>query len=351
MTKCVKDEKSRNTYAKVTNSHKGECGTIYHIFGGGIMKLEQLIYRLKVLSDYFYSNGIEDIYTNSKIYEVLISEQFNHRIINGHAHTPDAEDEFGALYEYKHFKLSSSNHSWTFNDFSDMTIEDLFGVNKVLFTVVNNESVIPLIERIYLVSGEEVADYLRNHTQHITNTRRMVNISPSQIINNMSYEIYEPTQTICSGPLQEIFTTANLIEQMISVDGILTSNKLWELLVAYELGHNINPDQKKHDAYDQFGGTYEYKVSSRRSWTFQDITTNVLNSYLQDEKIVLAVVDKKGFRVVAVCYCNPDAIVSILENKLQGKKEHVERINRLSVTIGVGDINNMIQRGNAEWVR
>ena len=28
------------------------------------MKLEQLIYRLKVLSDYFYSNGIEDIYTN-----------------------------------------------------------------------------------------------------------------------------------------------------------------------------------------------------------------------------------------------------------------------------------------------
>lgn len=324
---------------------------IYYVIGGGIMKLEQLIYRLKELSDYFYDNGIEDVYTNSKIYEVLISEQFNHQIINGHAHTPDAEDDFGALYEYKHFKLSSSNHTWTFNDFSDMTIENLFSVNKVLFTVVNDEPVIPRIERIYLVSGEEVADYLRIHTQHITNTRRMVNISPSQIINNMSYEIYDPTQTICSGPLQEIFTTANLIEQMIRVDGILTSNKLWELLVAYELGHNINPDQKKHDAYDQFDRTYEYKVSSRRSWTFQDITTNVLNSYLQDEKIVLAVVDKKSFRVVEVCYCDPDAMVSILENKLQEKIEHMEMINRLSVTIGVGDINNMIQRGNAEWVR
>ena len=314
------------------------------------MKLEQLIYRLKVLSDYFYSNGIEDIYTNSKIYEVLISEQFNHRIINGHAHTPDAEDSSGALYEYKHFKLSSSNHTWTFNDFSDMTIENLYGVKEVWFTVINDETVIPMIEKIYMVSGEEVANYLQLHTPYITNTRRMVNISPTQIINNMLYEVYEPARTICSEPLQEIFTTANLIEQMISVDGILTSNKLWELLVACELGHNINPDQKKHDAYDQFGRTYEYKVSSRTSWTFQDITINVLSGYLQDEKIVLSVVDKKNFQVVKVCYCDPDALVSILENKLQDKRERVETINRLSVTIGVGDIKNMIQRGNAEWV-
>ena len=314
------------------------------------MELEQLIYRLKVLGDYFYNNGIEDIYTNSKIYEVLISEQFNHRIINGHAHTLDAEDSFGALYEYKHFKLSSSNHTWTFNDFSDMTIENLYGVKEVLFTVINDESVIPIIERIYMVSGEEVANYLQLHTPYITNTRRMVNVSPSQIINNMSYEICEPAQTVCSNQLREIFVTAKLIEEMIGVDGILTSNKLWELLVACELGHKINPDQKKHDAYDRFGKTYEYKVSSRMSWTFQDITTNVLNSYLQDEKIVLSVVDKKSFRVVKVCYCDPEAMVCILENKLQDKRARVETINRLSSTIGVGDINNMIQRGKAEWV-
>ena len=138
MTSYIKDKRSQDTYTKVTNSHEVECGTIYHKFGGGIMKLEKLIYRLKVLSDYFYSNGIEDIYTNSKIYEVLI--------------------------------------------------------------------------------------------------------------------------------------------------------------------------------------------------------------------IVLAVVDKKNFQVVEVCYCNPDAIVSMLENKLQDKRERVETINRLSATIGVGDINNMIQRGNAKWV-
>ena len=54
------------------------------------MELRQLINRLKALADYFFSNGIDDIYTNSKIYEVLIAEQFGHQIINGHANTPDA---------------------------------------------------------------------------------------------------------------------------------------------------------------------------------------------------------------------------------------------------------------------
>ena len=54
------------------------------------MDLRQLIERLKQLSDIFYDNGIEDIYTNSKIYEVLMSEQFGHKIINGHVNTLDA---------------------------------------------------------------------------------------------------------------------------------------------------------------------------------------------------------------------------------------------------------------------
>ena len=48
------------------------------------MDLWQLIEQLKQLSDIFYASGIEDVYTNSKIYEVLMSEQFGHEIINGH---------------------------------------------------------------------------------------------------------------------------------------------------------------------------------------------------------------------------------------------------------------------------
>lgn len=249
------------------------------------MELRQLINRLKALADYFFSNGIDDIYTNSKIYEVLIAEQFGHQIINGHANTPDARDGDGEFYEYKHYKVSSSNHTWTFNDFTDRTIEKLYYVKEVYFTVINDEYTIPHIEKIYVVPGEEVARYMEKKAQHIFNLRRMINISPMQIVSNMSYDIIEMETNTCSSKLKEIFLTASKIEKITGVDGILTSNKLWELLVAYELNHNVNSEQRKHDAYDEWGRTYEYKVSSDPRWTFQDITQNVLDGYLDDEKL------------------------------------------------------------------
>lgn len=315
------------------------------------MELKQLINRLKILTDYFFNNGVEDIYTNSKIYEVLIAEQFGHQIINGHAYTPDAKDSAGEFYEYKHYKLTSSNHTWTFNDFTDKTIEKLYYVKEVYFTVINDAYTIPHIEQIIVVPGEEVARYMEEKTRHIHNLRRMINISPRQIMSNMSYDIIDLEKTSCSNKLKEIFLTASRIEEITGVDDILTSNKLWELLVAYELNHNVNPEQKKHDAYDEFGRTYEYKVSSIPGWIFQDITQNVLEGYLNDEAIVLAVVDKKKFSVERICFCKPDAIVSILEHKLQKRINGRIPIKRLYARIGMSDVRCMIERGDAEWVR
>lgn len=314
------------------------------------MELRQLINRLKVLADYFWSNGVEDIYTNSKIYEVLIAEQFGHQIINGHAYTPDARDETGKFYEYKHYKLSSSNHTWTFNDFTDKTIEKLYYVKEVYFTVINDEYTIPHIEKIFVVPGEEVARYMEEKTQHIHNLRRMINISPMQITSNMTYDLIDLEQTSCSNKLKEIFLTAAKIEEITGVDDIMTSNKLWELLVAYELNHNVNSEQKKHDAYDEFGRTYEYKVSSIPRWIFQDITQNVLEGYLNDEAIVLAVVDKKRFFIERIFFCKPAAIVSILQYKLQKRMNRKTPIKRLYAGIGMLDVRYMIERGDAEWV-
>lgn len=314
------------------------------------MELRQLIKRLKILADYFWNNGIRDIYTNSKIYEVLISEQFEHQIINGHAYTADAKDENGELYEYKHYKISSSNHTWTFNDFTDRTIEKLHYIKEVFFTVINDKYTVPHIERIYIVPGEEVAKYLEEKTQYIFNSRKMINISPIQIINNMSYDIIDFEQTVCSSKLKEIFLTAAKIEEITGVDDILTSNKLWELLVAYELKHKVNSEQKKHDAYDEYGRTYEYKVSSRLGWIFQDITQNVLETYLYDERIVLALVDKQRFSVLRIYFCKPDAIVSILQNKLQKRMYERKPIKRLYACIGIQDLRHMIESGDAKWV-
>lgn len=315
------------------------------------MELWQLVERLKQLSDMFYASGIEDIYTNSKIYEVLMSEQFGHKIINGHAKTLDAVDVEGNLYEYKHFKLSSSNHTWTFNDFSDSTIAKLYGVKDVYFAIIDDYPVIHKVKEVYLVQGIQVAMYLENSTVNISNHRKMINISRRQIINNMKYTVIRPAQVEVSNILREVFVVANRIELITGIRGILTSNKLWELLVSGKLGHRINPEQRKHDAYDQLGRTYEYKVAKNYSWKFQDISENVLESYIQDEKIILAVVDKKEFMVEIVYVCDPQAIVKILRYKLAMLFEQKEEVRRLEATINMGDVRNMIDRGEAVCLR
>lgn len=315
------------------------------------MDLRQLIERLKQLSDIFYDNGIEDIYTNSKIYEVLMSEQFGHKIINGHANTLDAIDTEGNLYEYKHFKLSSTNHTWTFNDFSDATITKLYNVKSVYFAIIDDNPVIHKVKEVYIVKGSQVARYLENSTVDIYNHRKMINISRRQIINNMKYTIIIPDQVQVSNILREVFNVANSIEVLTGIRGILTSNKLWELLVACKLGHRINPEQRKHDAYDQQGRTYEYKVTKKYAWKFQDISENVLESYIQDEKIILAVVDKKEFIVEAIYVCDPRAIVKILRNKLCLLFEQKEDVRRLAATINIGDVRKLIDRGEARCLR
>lgn len=315
------------------------------------MDLWQLIERLKQLSDIFYASGIEDVYTNSKIYEVLMSEQFGHKIINGHAKTLDAVDMDGNLYEYKHFKMSSSNHTWTFNDFTDATIEKLYDVKAVYFAIINDTPIIHEVKEVYIVQGAEVAKYLENSTTNILNHRKMINISRRQIVNNMRYNVIKPNPVKVSNVLRDVFTVANEIELITGIRGILTSNKLWELLVSGELGHRINPEQRKHDACDQQGRTYEYKVTKKYSWKFQDISENVLESYMQDEKIVLAVVDKKEFVVENVYICDSKAIVTILENKLSLLFVQREEVRRLEATINIGDVRNMIDRGEAVCLR
>lgn len=312
--------------------------------------LNQLLSKLKELSDYFFSIGIEDIYTNSKIYEVLMAYSFNHEIVNGHAYTPDAMDQLGNLYEYKHFKLSSSNHTWTFNDFSEETIEQLKEVHNVYFSVIDDSYIYPQIITTYSVSGRNVAKYLESATLSIRNKRKMINISEAQIINNMDCELISVKNRKPFNALYEVFSTAHELEQRANIRGILTSNKLWELLVGIRLNHNINSDQKKHDAFDESGNTYEYKVSSYARWTFQDISENVLDSYLHDNCIILAVVNKEDFIVERIYACNPFAVVSILKNKLSEKINNNKEIKRLSAGIGIKDVNYMIDNGDAEWV-
>jgi hypothetical protein len=208
----------------------------------------------------------------------------------------------------------------------------------------------------YQVSGEEVARYLDVHTKTINNARKMINVSSGQIENRIGVErtfhdnllhesIYDPF-------LDEIFEIISSLEAVVSVKNILTSNKFWEVLVSIPLGHKVNSEQGgragDHDAFDESGGDYEYKVSISKSWQFQDISESVLGKYLKCEEIVLAVVDKPNIEVGEIWFAKPEKVVSLLEAKLAEKAkrflENNKEVRRLQVSLSAGDLNKIDAR-------
>ena len=136
------------------------------------------------------------------------------------------------------------------------------------------------------------------------------------------------------------------MEKLTKTKGLLTSNKIWELFVAMNLGHNINSEQGgregAHDASDAEGNTYEYKVSKSYSWNFQDISDNVLTKYLEDKAMILATVDKTNMKLISIYYAMSEDVVPVLREKLQTKIDSYSQrnkdIRRLQVSLSKRDL-------------
>ena len=73
---------------------------------------------LEIQKSFKEKYAVDDIFGNSKVFEIVIANRLNHILIPGHSGSRDVKDLDGNVYEYKHYKESSSNHSWTFNDYS-----------------------------------------------------------------------------------------------------------------------------------------------------------------------------------------------------------------------------------------
>jgi hypothetical protein len=315
-------------------------------------QLEAIFGEMREIQSHFeFVHGVNDIWSNSKIFEVLQANTFQHKMIPGHSGSLDAKDEHDREFEYKHFKETSSNHSWTFNDYSSTTILKLRDrVHAVIFTHINDLVFPPRVDWIYEATGEQIADYLAEHTKAIKNARKMINLSAIQIETRIGLVPQKFDATLGDGPygaeLKRIFDLVKRLETIVGVSNILTSNKFWEVLVSLPLGHTVNSEQGgragAHDAFDNDGGDYEYKVSSTRSWNFQDISEAVLDKYLNCEKIVLAIVDKPGIRVVEIWEANPDVVVKRLREKLRKKAAEYlaigKEVRRQQVSLTAGDI-------------
>ncbi len=311
---------------------------------------EDLIKQLKqIQADFYATFGVTDIITNSKIFEILIADTLNHKLIPGHSGSRDAKDNEGNEFEYKHYKESSSNHTWTFNDFSNTTIEKLTKVKSIIFAHIQDENVLfPVFDWYYEVPGTIMSQYLSKATQRITNNRKMINVGARQIKDVLAFT-KKTTPGLCSGVYSEwikrIIDIVSKIEQQVETGGILTSNKFWEVLVALQLGHKVQSEQAKHDATDAFGNMYEYKVAKGSSWSFQDISKDVLKKYLIDKSIILATVDKNDFVVKKIYEANTKKIVQLLKRKLKIKQKRYEdkgkEIRRKQISLTAKDVRDI----------
>lgn len=316
-------------------------------------EFEELINQYKAIQqDFLKEFGVDDIFSNSKIYEIIIANSLGHVMIPGHSGSKDAKDEEGNEYEYKHYKETSSNHTWTFNDFSDTTIENLKNCSYVIFAHVDNTKFPPVFDWCYFVPGTVISGFLKAKTPAITNARKMINVSRKNIEEVMEIERTEVERFevgLYDEWIDNIYSIAKKLEECTNVVQLLTSNKIWEVLVAVELGHNVNSEQGgregAHDAFDKEGKQYEYKVSKNHSWNFQDISENVLNKYLEDEAIILAVVDKTQIEVSKIYSADPAKVVARLKEKLKEKEERFKQqgktIRRLQVSLSKGDLERV----------
>jgi len=299
----------------------------------------------KIQANFLELFGVNDIFSNSKVYEVVIANELKHELIKGHSGSRDAFDKYGE-YEYKHFKETSSNHSWTFNDFSDTTMEKLNNCKSVIFAHIDDIIYPPKLDWYYNVSGTTMSTYLKEKTQAIKNTRKMINVSANQIETCLDIKKTYNTDTNLVGQyydmLKIIFDSIKELEKLTFSKGLLTSNKIFELLTAVELGHNMESEQGgragAHDAYDQDGNIYEYKISKNYSWNFQDISDNVLNKYLLDNEIILAVKNPEKLEIIEIYSAKPENTIPRLKEKLAIKKLKHGTLRRLQVSLSRGDL-------------
>jgi len=309
-------------------------------------KIIQLSENLLSLQKYFLSKyGVDDIFSNSKIFEIITADSLGHTLIPGHSGSRDARDKDGGEIEYKHFKETSSNHSWTFNDFSDTTIEKLNYTKAVLFTHIDDTKGFYEFDWYYEVKGTQMAEYLANATLSIKNTRKMINVGPKQLETRLGVSkkvVKKGVNGQYTNDLNKIYTAIRNMEDESGVINILTSNKIWELLTSIHLGHNVNSEQGgrvgAHDAFDENGDEFEYKISKSKSWNFQDISENVLSKYENLKHFVLAIknVDTVSIRTI---YIVDTKVIDRIRKKLDEKKaKKGGELRRLQVSLTLKDI-------------
>ena len=312
--------------------------------------IDNIFLKLKNIQEEFGNlTGEFNIYSSSKIYEIIIANMFGHNIVIG-THGADAQN-YNNYYEYKHFKESSTNHTWTFNDYSQETLDKL-KTKTVFFVHINDiqhNNPFDYIDWYYEVSGDIIANYILKWAKKSGNQRKMVNISASQLESNCKVKRIYPSKDCSNGHysiyIKKIFECINDSEKITKTTNLLTSNKLWELFLANKLGHKINSKQGgiggKHDAEDYVGRKFEYKISQRPTWTFEDVSDAVIANMRLLDGIYVSLINKRQFATKGVFFLDTNKTMGLITRKrdamIRKKKKENEPVKRLNVSISYAE--------------
>ena len=121
----------------------------------------------KIQSDFLYAFGVDDIFSNSKIYEIVIANELGHNLIQV---IPGLKMQKMTWVEFMNINIikeTSSNHTWTFNDFSDTTIEKLNSCDYVIFAHIADGQFPELFDWYYKVAGRTVSFFLLEATKKL----------------------------------------------------------------------------------------------------------------------------------------------------------------------------------------
>jgi len=329
---------------------------------------------LKIQKDFKKKFGVDDIFGNSKVFEIVIANRLGHILIPGHSGSRDVKDNDGNIYEYKHFKESSSNHSWTFNDYSKMIFNKMSEENySIIFAHMDDTNGLPRkdfnqhkpkiikypeLDWFYQIPGILMSEYLSEKTEKIVNARKMINVSCRQIetyfdkqCNYKKYPSVNFEDGLYSNDLILIFNVIKHLENETKVVNLLTSNKIWELITSVHLNHNVNPEQGgrrgAHDAYDEENNQYEYKISKSKSWNFQDISEEVLRKYESVEEFILATKNVDTLSIDKIYCCNKE-LINKIRLKMKKKEEKFQKegrtLRRRQISLTKSDIAPYITR-------
>jgi hypothetical protein len=312
------------------------------------------INNLKIIQNIFLKKyNVDDIFSNSKIFEITIANKLNHILIPGHSGSRDAKDSLDNIYEYKHYKRTSSNHSWTFNDYSENTINKLKEIKSVIFAHINDTGNQFIFDWYYEVDGKIISTYLEEKTKLVKNNRKMINVSSTQIEKFLSirktFTDQQVSNNLYGNDLGSIYKAIANIERITGVKNILTSNKIWEVLTSIHLNHNVNSEQGgrvgAHDAFDANNNQYEYKISKNPNWNFQDISENVLSKYNNIKYFILAIKNISNISINRIYFVKVKELLQRIRIKLQEKKERKQGIlRRLQISISLSDIKNITEK-------